>query len=190
MNKKDKKKNRFGFGLWIQKAGFVLSELKVNFTFDENRVFPNSNIIVSFADDALLKTPCAPDAWTRKIWSIDAAKNGGHSAASFCRSVLPSTLVRWVKCFVILPRRLKILRLKSKNISRQRVVSRSPTTECSLKRSDSCLSRNKRKKRVCAKLKHFILKLVHTMFSRLWRSGASWIWSTAEPFSVQKGSMR
>ena len=118
------------------------------------------------------------------------AKKGGHSAASFCRSVLPSTLVRWVKFFVILPRRLKILRLKSKNISRQRVVSRFPTTECSLKRSDSCLSRNKRKKRVCAKLKQFILKLVHTMSSRLWRSGASWIWSTAEPFSVQKGSMR
>ena len=62
MNKKDKKKKRFGFGLWIQKVGFVLTEFKVSSTFDENRVFPISNSIVSFADDALLKTPCAPDA--------------------------------------------------------------------------------------------------------------------------------
>ena len=45
-------------------------------------------------------------------------------------------------------------------------------------------------KRVCAKLEQFILKLVHTMSSHHQRSGASWIWSIAKQFIVQKGSMR
>ena len=44
-------------------------------------------------------------------------------------------------------------------------------------------------KRVCVKLMKFILKFVHAMSSHHQRSGAYWIWSIAEPFNVQKGSM-